>query len=128
MKPQKNQDIISKSQRISRMFFYFLLILVCGTVLIIVFKGNAVDNLPPEKAVLEIEGKVAAEFFLSDYKKTEEIDLTAYGLNGKIEINSTGVRFIEMDCPDKICVKTSWIKDKQSIAVCMPNKASLFLK
>jgi hypothetical protein len=32
------------------------------------------------------------------------------------------IRFLEADCPDKVCVKTGWLTKKGDVAVCLPNK------
>lgn len=41
------------------------------------------------------------------------------------EINDKAVRFIQSDCPDKVCVNTGYISHSGQIAVCLPNKVTL---
>lgn len=123
-----NKKKLNRSVKLSKLFFYLLLAIIFVMLFFVASKGFIADQTPAEKAVLEVNGEVVAEFIFSNYNENEIIDLDPYGLKGKVEIKNGGARFIEMNCPDKICVKTSWIEDKQSIAVCMPNKASLYLK
>lgn len=115
------------SGKVYKIFFYFLVILCIITALVSVLIKGAEDTSPATLAILELDGKVAESFSLED-NDGKLIDLAPYGLNGKLEIRDGRARFAEMDCPDQICVKTSWIGDKTSVSVCMPNKAVLYLK
>ncbi len=40
----------------------------------------------------------------------------------EFEISEYGIKVTESDCPDKICIKTGYIKNKGEAAVCMPNR------
>ena len=46
----------------------------------------------------------------------------------KFEIKDNKIRFLESDCPDKICVNTGFIWIAGQTAVCLPNKMSLTIK
>lgn len=46
----------------------------------------------------------------------------------KFEIKDNKIRFLESDCPDKICVNTGFIGIAGQTAVCLPNKISLTIK
>ncbi|MGN0665722.1 MAG: NusG domain II-containing protein [Huintestinicola sp.] len=51
---------------------------------------------------------------------------SADGISGmKFEISEGAVRVLESDCPDKICVKSGWLRLESQSAVCMPNKVIL---
>ena len=45
------------------------------------------------------------------------------GKNGflKVQIKERKVRVLEADCPNKICVKTGWIKNGNENIACVPN-------
>ncbi len=45
--------------------------------------------------------------------------------NIKLEIKDKKIRFIESDCPDKICINTNFIGTVGQMAVCLPNKVSV---
>ncbi|MCK9479851.1 MAG: NusG domain II-containing protein [Firmicutes bacterium] len=37
------------------------------------------------------------------------------------EISGGGIRFIQSDCPDKICIKSGWLSKPGQSAACLPN-------
>lgn len=45
--------------------------------------------------------------------------------NIKFEIKNKEIRFLESNCPDKICVNTGFIGIVGETAVCLPNAASI---
>ena len=45
--------------------------------------------------------------------------------NIKFEIKDKKIRFLESNCPDKICVNTGFIGIVGETAVCLPNAASI---
>ena len=53
------------------------------------------------------------------------IDLKKYGKNVLIEVTENGMRFVESDCGDKICIKTGFLDDCGESAVCVPNKVAI---
>src|SRR5699024_6973195 len=102
-----------------------LLLISLGIFIFSTYKNNSQQ---PTKAILQVNGETVAEFKFSDYKNSEIISVEQYGLQGKIENKEGAVRFIEMECPDKICIQTSWILKVTESAVCLPNKAYLTVK
>lgn len=40
----------------------------------------------------------------------------------KLELKDNQIRFLEIDCPDKICVRTGFIGKVGQSAVCLPNR------
>lgn len=51
-------------------------------------------------------------------------DVIALGEDGhvKLELKDHKIRFLETDCPDKICVRTGFISKVGQSAVCLPNR------
>lgn len=45
-----------------------------------------------------------------------------------IEITDKGARFIESDCPNKICIKSGWVTKCGGTAVCVPNRIALVME
>lgn len=82
----------------------------------------------PTKAILQVDGETVAEYNFKDYDKPTLISLKQYGIDGEIEIKNGAVRFSDMDCKDKICIKTSWVTKVTESAVCLPNKVYLTVK
>ncbi len=44
------------------------------------------------------------------------------------EVKEGSVRFMESDCPDKICVNTGYINKRGQTAVCLPNRLVLRIR
>lgn len=73
------------------------------------------------KAVIEIDGKPIASYALNPNDDRVETVQTGE-LHFQIRLKNGKIAITDIDCPDKICVKTGYIgKTGQSI-VCLPNK------
>lgn len=68
-----------------------------------------------ESVAVICEGQVVTNLDLSINK---EIEIN----NVVIEILDGSARAKSSSCPDKICVKSGWIKNVNEQAVCLPNK------
>lgn len=42
--------------------------------------------------------------------------------SARFEIRDHRIRFIEADCPDKLCERTGWISRPGETAICLPNR------
>ncbi len=74
-------------------------------------------------AVVEQNGKVVKTIDLNKVKEKSEFILPYNnGHFNKIEVEPGKIRFVDADCPDKICVKTGWISEPGQTAVCLPHK------
>lgn len=76
-------------------------------------------------------GGTSAEI-LADNKAVKRLDLsqdgeyTLEGYEGVVfTVKDGAAAFTVSDCPDKICVRTGFIKNKGQSAVCLPNKLTL---
>ena len=76
-------------------------------------------------ATVWIEGKAVMTIDLKaqdgQYISLEE----QYGKPVHFSVKDGRVRFVDVDCPDQICVNTGWISEEGQTAICMPNKVSL---
>ena len=45
-----------------------------------------------------------------------------------VEVSNGSIRVLEADCPDRLCVKSGWLRYKGDIAVCLPNKTMIKLE
>ncbi|MEA5010941.1 MAG: NusG domain II-containing protein [Angelakisella sp.] len=69
-----------------------------------------------------VNGSTVLEF---DLNTTEDdvISLEEYVHHPvSLEVKSGAVRFLESDCPDKICVNTGFLREDGDLASCLPNK------
>lgn len=74
-------------------------------------------------AVVEQNGKVVKTIDLNKVKEKSDFILPYdNGHFNKIEVEPGKIRFIDADCPDKVCVKTGWISEPGQTAVCLPHK------
>lgn len=74
-------------------------------------------------AVIKQDGKIIKSIDLDSIKEKNQFKVT-YKKNhyNIIEYEKGRIRFIDADCPDKICVKTGWISEPGQTAVCLPHK------
>jgi hypothetical protein len=75
-------------------------------------------------AVIMHDGKVVKKLELSHLNALEYIRIDD---EFKIVIlaQKNKIRFLESDCPDKICVKTGWLSTNGDQAICMPSKTMI---
>jgi len=61
--------------------------------------------------------------------KDGTIDLNnKYDVNMILQIEGEKARFIESDCPNKLCIKYGWVNNCGEMAVCVPNKTAVQIK
>ncbi len=74
-------------------------------------------------AVIKQDGKVIKTIDLTEITEKTEIKIPYKDKDfNTIEIEPGRIRFIDGDCPDKICIKTGWISEPGQTAVCLPHK------
>lgn len=44
------------------------------------------------------------------------------------QIQGGRIRFVNVDCPDKLCEKAGWLSKPNQVAICLPNRVSLKLE
>ena len=69
-------------------------------------------------------GEIIKRIDLDSVHQPEKIVVEGEYTN-TILIEKGRVRFHDSGCPNKDCVKTGWISDKGSVAVCLPNKTMI---
>jgi len=74
-------------------------------------------------AVVKQDGKVIKTIDLDASKAKQQINIPYKSDNfNLIEVDSGKIRFLDADCPDKICVKNGWISEPGESIVCLPHK------
>lgn len=77
---------------------------------------------PQRIASVWVNGSTVLEFDLNT-TEDEVISLEEYVHHPvSLEVKSGAVRFLESDCPDKICVNTGFLREDGDLASCLPNK------
>lgn len=96
-------------------------IITAAIALLCIFSSAVFFLIPRETgkyAVISHDGKTVMKKSL-----TEEGTFTCPEIpDMRFEISDGGIRAIDSDCPDKICIKTGFVRKEGEAAVCMPNK------
>lgn len=74
-------------------------------------------------AVIKQDDNVIKRINLKQVKKKEKFKVNYkddyYNI---IEVEPNRIRFVEANCPDKLCVKSDWISKPGQIVVCLPHR------
>jgi hypothetical protein len=73
-------------------------------------------------AEIKQDGKVIRTIDLDSVTAAEEIRISYGGEYNVIRVDEGKIRIIDADCPDKLCVKTGWIKEPGQSIICLPHK------
>ena len=103
----------------------FFLIALLGMIL-------AASTIPFFLSLRPHQGTVYAEFWI-DGKRMERVDLNAVRTNKRwrvgehheIAVEIGRARILHSDCADQDCVRTGWLTQPGSIAVCLPYRSML---
>lgn len=72
-------------------------------------------------AVVRIDGKECKRIALSDIPEGQTVTVSLKdGADMALEARRDGVRVAYSGCPDKVCVRTGWLKAPGQSAVCLP--------
>lgn len=85
------------------------------------------NTAEPVTAVISVDGKAVRTLDLSTAGDQEFSILEETGLPITFQIRDHAIRFLESDCPDKVCVHTGFLRDDLDVASCLPNRTSLFI-
>lgn len=75
-------------------------------------------------AVITQDGKTITKIDLSVVKKPEYVYINT-GIKQVILAEKARIRFLESECPDKICLRTGWLTKAGHKAVCVPSKTMI---
>ncbi|MBO0552711.1 NusG domain II-containing protein [Clostridium botulinum] len=107
------------------MVIYIVSILLALSVISIIFFKFFVKS-ENAVAVIKQNGKIIEKVDLSKVKEKKELKINYNDKDHKgyniIEIDKGSIRFIDADCPDKICIKSGVLKKPGETAACLPHK------
>jgi hypothetical protein len=78
-----------------------------------------------ESIVIKVGSETVKRIKLENSTTSKLYDFKFGSNTGYIEVKNGEVRMLEMDkktCPEGICSKTGWIKERHQSIVCLPNK------
>ncbi|WP_434305767.1 NusG domain II-containing protein [Clostridium botulinum] len=108
-----------------KIVIYIVSILLALSVISIIFFKFFVKS-ENAVAVIKQNGKIIEKVDLSKVKEKKELKINYNDKNHKgyniIEIDKGSIRFIDADCPDKVCIKSGVLKKPGETAACLPHK------
>ena len=73
-------------------------------------------------ANIYVDGECIRSVDLSDVSESFEFDVETPAGTNRIRVEKGRICVISADCPDEVCVKTSWIGDSSMPIVCLPHR------
>lgn len=82
------------------------------------------------EAVIESDGQTVAVLELKDYQNPVRISLAELGVDKPVyfELYKSQIRFVDVDCPDKLCEGFGFIGLPTQTAVCAPNRVAVMIR
>ena len=101
-----------------------ILIIVVAAIAVLIMAWNTLGAKSSQNltAVITHNNHLVKNINLNDLNKPEYIDLNEDGVHQVIKAEKGRIRFLESDCPHKICVKTGWLTKPGDKAVCLPSR------
>ncbi|MCY6960543.1 NusG domain II-containing protein [Clostridium brassicae] len=103
--------------------FFICLAIILG----VFFKLNKKTDYVQKYVEIYVKGNLYKKINLQNNTKEKITIKTDLGEN-IVQIENGGVRIIESDCPDKICVKDGFRDKAGEILVCLPHKLVVQIK
>lgn len=103
--------------------FFICLAVILG----VFFKLNKKTDYAQKYVEIYVKGNLYKKVKLEKNNKEKITIKTDLGEN-IVQIENGGVRIIESDCPDKICVKDGLRDKPREILVCLPHKVVVQIK
>ena len=115
-------------KRVGKLYFWEWIILL-GLAVFLVF-WLAIDLQSRETTGLIADVYYENELFEEIPLEQAENQLLTFGEEEQVhlEIKNHKIRFINVDCPDKICEKTGFLQQEGDLAVCLPNRYSVRIR
>lgn len=100
--------------------FIILFVIISGWYLVRDSIANNGDS-GGKTAVVRQDGNEIRRIELDSVQEPYKFDIKGeYHLEVMVEKGK--IRFLEADCPDKVCVRTGWLIHSGDTAVCIPNR------
>lgn len=104
----------------------FILLLI-SSLWVFIYKSS--KDVKGSQAVISKDGNIIETIDLSLVKEPYEFTIKSKN-NGynTIYVEKDKIKFIEANCPDKLCVKTGLLTNTSDIAVCLPHGIIIEIK
>ncbi|KZL94255.1 NusG domain II-containing protein [Clostridium magnum] len=110
---------MKKGDKIAAMIIIGLIII--SAIGVFVYKQYSKDS--HHIAVIKQDGEIIKTIDLNEVTEKSQIRIPYKDEDfNTIEVEPGRIRFIDADCPDKVCIKTGWLSEPGQTAVCLPHK------
>lgn len=113
-------------KKLDKIILAFVLVIAVG--MGIFFKINTSKKYSQKYIEIYIDGNLYKKVSIKDNKTKETINIKTDLGENIVEIENGGVRIIDADCPDKVCVKDGFKDKVGSMIVCLPHKVVIQIK
>lgn len=109
-------------------------VVIIGVLAVISILSLGVLKLPGKEkynekyAVIHVNNKLYKTIPLKENKDVEDIVINTDNGKNIIQFSNGGVRILEANCPDQICVNDGFKSKPGEILVCLPNKIVVEIK
>lgn len=79
-------------------------------------------------ATVTVENREIARIDLAAEEDRDFSILDETGLPITFQIRDHAIRFLESDCPDKVCIHTGFLKNDLDVACCLPNRTIVLVE
>lgn len=83
---------------------------------------------PRPVATVTVENREVARIDLLAEEDRDFSILDETGLPITFQIRDHAIRFLESDCPDKVCIHTGFLKNDLDVACCLPNRTIVLVE
>lgn len=90
-------------------------------------QAPARDQGPRLVAVITVGDREVRRIDLAGARDQEFSILDETGLPITFQVKDHAIRFLESDCPDKVCINTGFLRSDLAVACCLPNQTTLFV-
>ena len=99
-----------------------IVIIVCSVSGYALYYALVRNNENVDKtAVISFENNVIKRISLDNVKEPYQFNIEG-DYDNVILVEPGRIRFIDSDCPDKICIITGWLFKTGDLSVCLPNR------
>lgn len=102
-------------------------LLLAALLLAALLMGRRLFSQPGKRAEVFLNGERVWTFYLEKYTTPVTVSMKELGFDIPVsfELQEQKIRFVEVDCPDKLCEGFGFISLPAQTAVCMPNRVSV---
>lgn len=104
------------------------LFIVAAIISGVVMKINSNRKSGQKYAEIQVDGEFYKKVILDESKLKETIKIKTDLGENIIEFRNGGVRVVDADCPDKLCIKDGFKDKPGDVIVCLPNKVVIEIK